>query len=190
MIYSYNSLYGKNRQKTFSNVWETVDSFKADYESSGIEKVLADTSISNLYYLLYASYGNSTIANSDLNQFKYLVFSRIYTHGPTWEKRLEIQKKLRNLSESELLAGGTAIYNLAENPGTEPGTDTEEALPYINRQNTTKNIRGKIEGYANLWAMLKVDVTSDFIKGFRPLFKKVVTPELPLYYESEADDND
>lgn len=180
--------YGVNRQKTFAKCWEDVDSFKADYESCGIEKTISDSSVTNLYYLLYASYGNSTIRSSDINRFKYALFSRVYSYGPTWEKRLEIQKNLRGLTEKDLLNGGLAIYNTADNPGTDPTDTSLTELPYINRQNTSRNIKSKLNAYNDLWQMLKVDVTSEFIKGFKPLFKQVATKELPLIYKTEVEE--
>lgn len=178
--------YGVNRQKTFAECWDNVDSFISDFKECGIPQLIKDESASTLYYLLYASYGNSTIRNSDINQFKYEVFSTIYKYGPTWEKRIDIQDKLRNLSEAELLAGGKAIYNTALNPSTEPGTDTTEELDYINQQNVTKNVRSKLNAYNELMVLLKTDVTGDFIEKFKKLFKQVATKEMPLIYVTEV----
>lgn len=36
-----------------------------------------------------------------------------------------------------------------------------------------------------LWNMLDSNITDDFLKKFRPLFKIVVYPENPLLYEEE-----
>lgn len=181
--------YGVNRQKTFADCWSSVETFLADYTDNGIEQTISTASATTLYYLLYASYGNSTIRNSDINQFKYMVFSRIFMYGPTWEKRLEVQSKIRNLTEKELLTGNTAIYNTANNPGAEPTTDTLEELEYINNQNTTKNKRSKADAYANLMMILKTDVTKEFIDGFKPFFKQVATKELPLLYITEVNND-
>lgn len=182
------TLYGVNRQKSFADTWSDVDSFLSDYKDNGIPALIKDDSATTLYYLLYASYGNSTVASSDINQFKYAVFSTIYKYGPTWEKRVDIQNKLRNLSEAELLTGGKAIYNTALNPSTEPGTDTTEELDYINQQNVTKNVRSKLSAYNDLMLLLKTDVTGEFIDKFKKLFKTVATKELPLIYITEVDE--
>lgn len=100
--------------------------------------------------MLYARYGNSSIANEDVNQFKYKVFSIIFQYGPTWEKRLDIQSKLRNLSDADILAGQKAVYNNALNPGTAPGTSSPEELTYINAQNTTSLKKSKMDAYMQL----------------------------------------
>ena len=103
-----------------------------------------------LYYLLYARYGNSHIANRDINQFKYKVFSIIYQYAPSWSKIIEIQEKLRGLTEEDILKGSEAIYNSAMNPSTAPATDVRTPLGYINSQNSTLYNKSKMDAYTQL----------------------------------------
>lgn len=174
----------------FTDVWEAVEDFMEDYQNVGIPTSISTTSAQTLYYLLYAKYGNNPIANRDINQFKYKVFATIYEYGPTWEKRLAIQKKLRDLSDDDLIKGSKAIYNSALNPNTAPSTATLEELEYINSQNTTNYKKSKMEAYAQLWDLLSTDVTTEFINRFRVCFKQFVAPERPLVYVTEVDDED
>lgn len=174
----------------FTDVWEAVEDFMEDYQNVGIPTSISTTSAQTLYYLLYAKYGNNPIANRDVNQFKYKVFATIYEYGPTWEKRLAIQKKLRDLSDDDLIKGSKAIYNSALNPSTAPSTATLEELEYINSQNTTNYKKSKMEAYAQLWDLLSTDVTTEFINRFRVCFKQFVAPERPLVYVTEVDDED
>ena len=180
--YSGSSLYGNFRTRTFADVYTEFETFKEDYAECGIPITLNDTNLLTLYYLLYARYGNSNIASSDETQFKYKVFSTIFMYGPAWQKRLDIQQKLVNLSDEEIVKGTTAIYNSALNPSTAPTTQTLEELNYINSQNTTKYKKSKIEGYATLYALIETDVTEEFIGKFKKLFITIVEPELPLWY--------
>lgn len=184
------SLYGNYRQVTFTDVWQTAESFVSDYKNNGIETTISDKTATTLYYLLYSRYGNSVLASSDTNRFKYDVWATIFSYGPTWEKRLEIQGKLRNLTDDELFTGATQIYNHAYNPGTAPSTSTLDELTAINEQNTSKNKKGKMDAYAMLIALLETDVTESFLDKFKKLFLKVVQPELPLWYATKTvDDN-
>ena len=112
----------------FTNVWDSVSDFKDDYEDAGLYTSpvtdngvtikagtkLSDASITILFGLLYAKYGNSPIANSDVNQFKFKVFGIMFQYGPSWEKKLEIQEKLRALSDEEIAKGGfnTIVFDL------------------------------------------------------------------------------
>lgn len=142
-----------------------------------------------LYWLLYAQYANSSFANYDLNQVKAKLFSIIFMYGPTWQKRAEIQLKLRNLTEDEILAGAKQITNHANNPATVTTADEADGgLPYIDQQNTHTYKKSKIAGYAELWEMLKVDVNKEFIDRFHVLFRKVIAPAAPLYYHNNPED--
>lgn len=174
----------------FTDVWEAVEDFMKDYQNVGIPTSISTVSAQTLYYLLYAKYGNNPIANRDINQFKYKVFATIYEYGPTWEKRLAIQKKLRDLSDDDLIKGSKAIYNSALNPSTAPSTATLEELDYINSQNTTNYKKSKMEAYAQLWDLLATDVTTEFINRFRVCFKQFVAPERPLVYVTEEEDDE
>lgn len=187
------SPYGNFRTRTFSNIfyregYNSATVFLDMFENSGIPKKLTDQNLTTLFYLLYARYGNSHIASADENTFKYKLQSIIFMYGPTWEKRLEIQDKLRNLSDSDLLKGSEAIYNTANAPGTSLAglTDSEGKLDYLSGQNTTAYRKSKIEGYATLAALLETDVTKEFIDRFQNLFIKILEPYEPLWYVTEV----
>lgn len=174
----------------FTDIWDDVAEFKDDYTDNGIPVTISLASATTLYYLLYARYGNNPIANRDVTQFKYKIFSVIFQYGPTWEKELDIQSKLRGLTDEQLRLGSKAIYNTALNPQTEPSTATLEELTYINQQNTTNYKKSPLEGYAILMDLLKKDVTEEFLKKFNICFKKFVSSERPLIYVTEDEDDD
>ena len=178
-----NNLFGSYTTRTFADIFPSVAQFVQEHEALAYLKSISSDSVGKLYYLLYARYGNSHIASSDENQFKYKVWSTIFMYGPTWEKRLEVQKKLRDLQEADLLRGSKSIHNNALHPGTEPSTDTLEELPGINSQSTTLYKRSVLEGYENLIMLLETDVTEGFIERFKKLFITVVAPQAPLWYE-------
>ena len=187
-----NSLYGNFRQVKFTDVFPDVQVFLSLYSDNGgiPAKFSSQDTAKTLYYLLYARYGNSVIASSDTNQFKFKLLSIIYSYGPAWEKRLEIQDKLRALTEDEITTGNTTIMNHAYNPSTAPSTTSLEELTYINEQDTNKSKRSKMDAYSFLWDLLDTDVTTEFLNRFSALFLKVVQPELPLWYETIIDDEE
>lgn len=172
----------------FTQIYNEVETFIEDYKTNGLPTTITDESATTLFYLLFARYGNNPIANLDITQFKYKLFATVFQYGPTWEKRLDIQSKLRNLSEADLLAGSKAIYNHAYNPSTQPGTSSLEELSYINDQNTTNYKRNKLEAYTVLMGVLETDVSEEFINKFQPLFKQFVEDERPLLFITEEDD--
>lgn len=180
-----NSYYGSFRQQYFTEVFPSFSEFKTKMEEVGIPVKIEEESLETLYYLLYAKYGNSVVASSDTNRFIANVAALIFQYGPTWEKRLDIQDKLRELNEEDIFKGPTQIYNHAFNPSTAPTTQTLEELPYINEQTTTKSKKGKLDGYAFLWDLLDTDVTGEFLDKFKKLFLVIVQPEKPLLYVTE-----
>ncbi len=181
--------------KLFCEIWNNVDSFKNDYKTSPLydyvaatqstpaqlNNSLTDENINKLFYLLYARYGNNPIANLDETQFKFKVYSTIFEYGPNWQKELDIQNKLRNLSEEEMQKGQFAIYNQAYHDATEPSTNTTEELGYINNQNTSRMKKGKLNAYNDLLLLLKTDVTKRFIDKFANLFKKFLYTKPVLF---------
>ena len=183
---------------TFTDVWDSAADFKTEFGQSPFAGAISSTeattpavthdNVSRTFYLLYAKYGNNPIANNDINQFKMKVFGVIFQFGPTWEKRLDIQEKLRGLNETELMSGNRAIYNSALNPATKPTTGSLEELNYINSQNTTNYKKGKMEAYAQLWDLLDTDVTGEYIDKFKICFKQFVAPENPLLYVTDAEE--
>ena len=177
--------------KLFTEIWEEVNDFIYDYQHVGIPTSIAvGTSAVTLYYLLYAKYGNSPIANYDEEQFKYKIFSTIFMYGPSWEKRLDIQKKLRELTDDEIATGTKAIYNNALNPSTAPSTGSLDELTYINSQNTTNYKKSKMDAYAQLWDLLETDVTAEFLNKFKGCFKQFVKPERTWIYVTEDEEEE
>ena len=149
--------------------------------------MIKQTNAETLYYLLYAKFGNSHIASSDENQFKYKLAQIIFSYGPTWEKRLELQEELRGLTEDELRLASQTILNHAYNPSTDPVNDTRQIMDKLDQQNVRYTDRGILDGYERLLILLDTDVTDEFLRKFSRLFIKFVYPGGHLYYESEAE---
>ena len=181
------SLYGNYRTRTFSDIFSDEETFLGEFNDSAFGLSLeGDDNFQNasslIFYLLYARYGNSNIASSDENRFKYQVFSIMFQYGPTWAKELAVQQAIRNANVDDFRAGGKNIMNSAQNPSSAPSTSSLEELLYINQQNTSTSTRSLADGYALMLSLLKEDVTENFIKRFQKLFLTIVKPEEPLWY--------
>ena len=173
--------------KLFTDIYDKVDTFVADYNQINLGGLTDPTLVTKLFYLLYSKFGNSPIANLDENQFKYKLFSTVFMYGPAWEKRLDIQNEIRNLSADDLLQGAKAIHNHALNPETDPSTANLTELTYINEQNTTNYTKSKMDAYGQLWSLISTDVTADFLAKFNDCFKKFVRPANPLIYVTDEE---
>ena len=109
--------------KLMTEVWSQASEFLNDYQNIGIPTTISNQNATTLYYLLYARYGNTPIANYDENQWKYKMFSIIFQYGPTWEKRLDIQNTLRGLQISDLVDNGS-FHELFSHSGSETSSKT------------------------------------------------------------------
>ena len=181
---NYGPITGSHRMPKFSDVWGSVEDFMKDINAQPIitPSDYKEGDLERIFYLLYAKYGNSTIAANDVNRFKFGVYTIIYSSAMQWLKKMEVQKRLYSMQESEMLRGSRQVYNTAQNPSVEPGTSTEDELPYIDGQNVSINKRGILEGYGVLMSLLRLDVTADFLNKFKSLFLTVVYPEDELTY--------
>lgn len=146
----------------FCEIWDSSDSFLADYNNTGTEftnqvpPVISQQNALMTYLLLFSRYGNNPIANYDVTQFKHKIFTIIWQYGPAWEKRLSMQEDIRNLTLQEITQGtktdwsnegtqsqnnsgtDTTINNHAFNPSTAPTTQTTNELDYIDQQQVAK----------------------------------------------------
>lgn len=181
-----NSYYGSYRTRTFADVFKDAETFRDSFAQFPAQSALNEDQFNIIFYLLYARYGNSHSAYTDENQFKAAIYSTCWQYAPTWAKRLEVQDKLRALTDNELMLGGKAIYNHSYNPSTAPSTSNLEELTTINDQNTTNYKKSKMEGYATLLSLLETDVTEEFISKFKKHFLTIVAPDYPLLYEQEV----
>ena len=125
--------------KLMTEVWSQASEFLTDYQNIGIPTTISNQNATTLYYLLYARYGNTPIANYDENQWKYKMFSIIFQYGPTWEKRLDIQNTLRGLQISDLVDNGSfrELFNhSASETSSKTGSDNNTRTLNTTEKNT------------------------------------------------------
>lgn len=139
--------------------------------------------MTTLYYLLWARYASSHIRSDYPQQWKMKLMMTVFEYGPTWSKRLEIQEKVRNMSDDEIQKGTIITYNTAMNPDGAPTTETWETLKGINSQNKNLYQRGKLDSYAYIDQILKTDATREFVEKFKKFFDIMASPGEKLDYD-------
>lgn len=178
----------------FVDYFPTIESWREAFADMPQVDTLfqSEDTLDLIWYLLIPRYGYSTISSYSQELFPAMVWSKIWQYGPTWEKRVQIQEKLRSLgldADSEIYRGTKSIYNSAFNDSSAPSTQTLEELTYINNQNTTNIKRSTLEGLSTLAGLLETDVTEEFLSKFASLFKKIIySGDTLLYttYEGET----
>lgn len=189
-----NSYYGSFRTRTFAEIFPSFQDFTQEYLVSPLRVHFSPEgdeegglSLEQFYLMMYAHYGNSHIAYSDENQFKYYMYSIMYQHGPTVIRKREIRDHLLRMSFEELTSGGKTIYNHAMNPNTAPSTSTIEELLTINDQNTANYKKAMVTGLTDFLDVISNDPVDSFIHKFKRLFIQVLAPDYPLYYVTEEE---
>ena len=182
------TLYNTN---TFTDIWETVESFLEDYNNLDDSlKVLSEDTVKVTYFLLFANYGSSHINSNFEMQWKYKLFTLMYQYAPIWSKKMELQEALRGiaLDSEEILKSGKVIYNSAQNDGSAPSTASLEELTYINNQNVSSYLKSKVDAYDRLYSMIASDITKEYINRFKKLFITVLTPTGCTYVTGNEED--
>lgn len=181
-------LFGNYLTETFSDVYPSFEDFNADAKdlcSDLIPEDFTDKSLTILYALLYGKYGNHNLASTDINRFKFHLFSIVFQHGGTWQKKVELQKAIRTVNLEEAAKGSKTIDNHAYNPPQAPSTAALDELTYIDQQSTSGLKKGILETYSNILRLLENDVTEEFIARFKVLFNYWASPQRPLWYANE-----
>ena len=179
----------------FGELWSTKEDFVNSYKEVGFPQTfeggtyVTDADLELIWLLLIGRFAVSTIKPyNTYGAFQVRFMSKVWQYAPAWKKELDIQNKLRELSledGSELFLGGSAIYNSALNPGTQPSTNDTDELNFINSQNVTKYKKSKIEGLAILSSLLKTDITDQFLNRFNEFFKSIIYSGRELTYVTE-----
>ena len=172
----------------FSDVFTDADQFTETILNVNSDDGVGEVDLGLLYLLLAAKYGNNPIANNDINQFILKVWSITYQYGPAWNRKLSIQKEIRDLTPEQIMQGNKAIYNHAFNPSSAPSTSTLTELDHINDQSTANTKRGILEGYNMVLELLDTNFTEEFLRKYQPLFKQFVMPENPLLFITEGEE--
>lgn len=179
--------------KLFSEIFPDYNSFKKCFDEdfdSYAKDCISATSLRYLFWMLFAKYGNNPIVNYSVNTFKAKVVSLTFSKGPTWERKLALQKTLRELSDSDLLAGAKTILNKALHDASEPSTLSTEETPYISQQDVSKLSRSKLDAYSFLQDVLRTDVSEEFIRSYSVLFSKFVSPNITAIYVNDIEETD
>ena len=127
------------------------------------------------FVALMGRYGESHVRYKTDLMFEYAFFTILRENQERLRTKLDANKKLRALSETEALEGEEVITNVSINPDTEPATDAYEALPTVGQQNAQKSKLGKVQGLYNWKHSVGGQAYNEYLDGFKSLFRVVHT---------------
>lgn len=172
---------GQTITPTFAEVYEDDAAFIAAYQNGMFPETISVTSCRTLYYLLYARFGNEEIADTiDFNQWQARMMATVFQYAPAWEKKLEIQEKIRNWSEEQILEGAEERYDMSQHTGKPLPEDG--IIKGINAQNRSLRKKDKMSAYSYLSALLDTDITEELLVHFAPLFNPFAGIKSRVHY--------
>ncbi|MBR5022273.1 MAG: hypothetical protein IKY18_03615 [Oscillospiraceae bacterium] len=180
--------YGQYRTQTFSDHFPDFETWQTKIGGMLTIPYLDATlhpgipSPETIYTLLMAEYKNSHVLSSDPTRFVLKCAALMYQYAPEYQREMEIQDKLRNMTQDELMSGAEIIANEAMHPAKTVDVSAHEKITTINGQRTSWTQKDKATAYAELYALLDADITTRFVARFRRLFLVNVTPNEPLFY--------
>lgn len=176
------SLIRKSNQRTFFDIYNNEDDFLNDLKnnySTFYVSDMGDNMIKLTFWLIGARFGDQAIIGyTDVPRWKLRLFSMVYTYGPVWAKKTELQKQIRSLTLDQLKETGKMINNTALNPNNDP---TTEELDYISSQNTSKSTMADVDALNIQYVTLNDGLDRNYIDHFAKLFSKFLLPDEPLY---------
>ena len=126
--------YCRRKYPTFADVFPNFETFEAAYNELGIPKrLLTGTQYDKyglrvIFSLLAQRYWQNEIAVDSCEMFKLKVMTRIFEHGPKWQRDMYLFDRLRDLSDDQLSIGTKTVNNHAAHPDSAPVTDSIESL--------------------------------------------------------------
>lgn len=162
--------------KTFIEVFPTESDFISNWTNSVYKDYITDTaSLAIIYDLLLARFQYSHIADINTDSFKRKVNTILFSYAPTFLKKLDMQKTLRELSDDEIRVGTVGKFTRGYNPSDVPGTaNSDTEIETVNEQSLNKYTKSILEGYTNLLDLLNTDIVSTFINTFKKLFMTII----------------
>lgn len=171
-------------QNDFINAVGYLESDGTIYEgTSKVTPVLSDDQTYQCYYLLMSRYYDSTFKLTDKDSIARRFGAILASYGAVWAKHKEINQKVRNMSEDEIIEGQTSVSNNASNPSIEPSTQTLEELTYIDNQLVNKTKRSKLNAYEQFKDMIDSEKDEWLINKFKDLFIKFPRITVEGYYD-------
>lgn len=164
------------------------------YGGNGVNRLLTTTqgsgfdyskyNLHTIYELLIAKYAESHVrCEEDL--FKTRVCQLIWQYGPDWQRQMATNDNLLTLTEAQLAAGNTNIYNHAAHPSTAPTTQSRTELGKIDNQSVQIRSLSKLETMLAGYKVASEQITKDFIDKFKPLMSACVYKGLTGYVITE-----
>lgn len=159
-----------------------LENFTIDCNEFYTDKILTDTEIKELYYLLLSKYAYSHIRYTNVMSFKLAMFREINNMYPTILKYNQDQKKLREMDDNEIVQGTTVLSNAGMSDANNYTTQAENGAVKLAGQNFSKYTRPEIEARLVKLQGMQYNLTDQLFKALNKHFIQILEPNASLLF--------
>lgn len=157
--------------KTFYQQYPNVNKFVEMWTNSPFKLPTVETvEIEFIYWQLVSEYMQSHFAFIEPLQIDLMVAKKIHNYYPNLKKKLELQKNILLMTETDLEDGNTAISSSMVNPDTDEIEPTDANLPYTSSKNLQTRKYSKPDRYTRQYNLIVDGLYDIFVKRFSDLF--------------------
>lgn len=167
----------------FFQVFPDYDTFAEWYKSTDLSDDDNDVPSKKTFALIFNEYACNHICMYEYS-FKLHFANELYTYYKEFEATTEEIDKLMALEDEEIAKNQFHITNVAQIPEEGHSTDTE-TVDFISTQQKDFNQMGELETRRTQLANKRAYTVKAFLKRFKHLFIKVISPYYTHLYNAE-----
>lgn len=166
----------------FKDLIPTFDKFLELYDNYMIEHInLDDEELEIIYKILYNNYCNCSVAYDTPNAFYRMFFLEIFNSGEDYIIKLNMVKRLRQLSEDDLVKEYETVSNVANNDNEIVSDPLQHIVPYITTQSSSTSKGNKANAILRGLSAYRDNNVKYFVDKFQYLFLTIFG-DFGIYY--------
>lgn len=166
----------------FKELIPSFDRFLELYDKYMIEHInLDDDELEKVYKILLNNYCNCSIAYDTPNAFYRMFFLEIFNSAEDYIIKLNMVKKLRELTVDELVSEYETITNVANNDNAVVSEPLKHIVPYITTQSSSASKGNKANAILRGLSAYRDNQVKYFVDKFHYLFLTIFG-DYGIYY--------
>ena len=164
-------MYNFTKTFVFKELIPSFDKFLELYDKYMIEQLfLDDDDLEKVYKILFNNYCNCSIAYDTPNAFYRMFFLEIFNSAEDYIIKLNMVKKLRELTVDELVSEYETITNVANNDNAVVSEPLKHIVPYITTQSSSASKGNKANAILRGLSAYRDNEVKYFVDKFQYLF--------------------
>lgn len=175
-------MYNFTKTFVFKELIPSFEKFLELYENYMIEQLfLDDDDLEKVYKILFNNYCNCSIAYDTPNAFYRMFFLEIFNSAEDYIIKLNMVRKLRELTVDELVSEYETITNVANNDNAVVSEPLKHIVPYITTQSSSASKGNKANAILRGLSAYRDNEVKYFVDKFQYLFLTIFG-DYGIYY--------